>query len=191
MTRKRWTRCSRFTAPTVTTASDRGRPGCPTEPRRQAAKLVWSDMQRGLLAARGVPALTIVSAIFVACANAGPNVVPPPRTGSPVSDPPADTPASSSAASVPSSSPMASAKPPDPPAACTPNRGAHCTSDQDCAQCADVLTRDGLTRVRVTTAVECVDAVCKKTGCPVQRCPQGQYCEGCEVNLPCRCRPAN
>ncbi|HEY2516735.1 MAG TPA: hypothetical protein VGI39_37955 [Polyangiaceae bacterium] len=75
-------------------------------------------------------------------------------------------------------------------AACTPNLGSHCASDQDCAQCADVRSRNGLSRVKVTTAVECVDAVCKKTGCPTERCPQGQVCTGCEVNLPCQCRDA-
>jgi hypothetical protein len=74
------------------------------------------------------------------------------------------------------------------PCTCTPNVGAACTSNRDCAQCADVLAHLGPCTVRVTTAVECVDAVCKRTGCPTDPCPNGTVCEGCFANIPCQCR---
>ena len=93
--------------------------------------------------------------------------------------------------SPPSSQPASVATPvpaSDPPAACTPNVGARCAASKDCAQCADVTTRLGTGQVRLATAVDCVDQVCKKTGCPVDRCPAGQSCTGCVANLPCECR---
>jgi hypothetical protein len=76
----------------------------------------------------------------------------------------------------------------DAPPGCAPNVGAHCASDQDCAQCADVHQAFGARVVRVATAVQCIDSVCVKTGCPTERCPRGQTCTGCVANLPCVCR---
>jgi hypothetical protein len=75
-----------------------------------------------------------------------------------------------------------------PPVTCTPNVGGSCVSDQDCAQCADVPMRNGC-HVTITTLVDCVDSVCKTTGCPVERCPQGQVCVGCSMVEPCACVP--
>lgn len=89
-----------------------------------------------------------------------------------------------------------------PPAGCVPNEGAYCTSSHDCAQCADaVRARGGGDSVLVETTVDCLDrsvgapgdggldSICMRTGCPRERCPQGQHCEGCQANLPCFCRP--
>lgn len=131
-------------------------------------------------------AVLLTASLLAACATD-----PAPRISQ---EPPSVDSADAGAAVAPATAiaSSASASPVDTSAAgtCTPNIGAHCASDQDCAQCAEVRTRTGTSRVKVTTAVECVDAVCKKTGCPTERCPQGQVCVGCEVNLPCLCRDA-
>jgi hypothetical protein len=70
---------------------------------------------------------------------------------------------------------------------CIPNIGAACGADLDCVQCANVGRHFGLGNVVVTTAVQCVNSVCMRTGCPTDPCPSGQSCQGCVLNLPCRC----
>src|SRR4051812_21609142 len=73
---------------------------------------------------------------------------------------------------------------------CTPNIGARCATDSDCAQCAMAPRAFGTGRELVSTAVQCIGSACKRTGCPENPCPQGPTCHGCGVNLPCSCIPA-
>jgi hypothetical protein len=88
---------------------------------------------------------------------------------------------------LPSFDPCVAIRAEFPPVNCTPNVGVHCGSDQDCAQCADVLNFTGACNVRIPTAVACVDGVCQKTGCPQEPCPRGQVCWGCVANIECFC----
>ena len=74
---------------------------------------------------------------------------------------------------------------------CAPNVDARCATDSDCAQCARVFPIVGFRPVLVSTTVQCIGSVCKKTGCPTKPCPQGTTCEGCIANLLCRCEPAS
>src|SRR4051812_16059307 len=48
------------------------------------------------------------------------------------------------------------------PDACTPNIGARCAADSECAQCAMVLPIVGVHPELVSTAVQCIGSACTR-----------------------------
>lgn len=115
------------------------------------------------------------------------DTTPPPE--SPANAPPPQ--AASAPSAAPSAAPSTASTPATTPQdACTPNVGAACAKDSDCAQCALVPPRVGGKGELVSTTVQCISATCTKTGCPKDPCPQGKVCQGCVANLPCSCASA-